>query len=248
MNLRKCILTENDCYKSGRRIKPKGVMVHSTGANNPNLKRYIQPDDGFLGKNNNNNHWNRSGVEKCVHAFIGRGEDGKVYTYQTLPFDRRGWHAGGEANNSHISFEICEDDLKNTEYFNAVYKEAVEFTAYLCKEYGLDPESDGVVICHSEGYERGIASRHSDVMHWFPKHGKDMDDFRTDVKAEMNKTGESEDVERYNIIDEVPVWGKATVQKLMDKGYLLGGDAGLGLTEDMLRLLVINDRAGVYGN
>ena len=40
MNLRKCILTENDCYRAGRTIKPKGVMVHSTGANNPNLRRY----------------------------------------------------------------------------------------------------------------------------------------------------------------------------------------------------------------
>jgi hypothetical protein len=26
-------------------------------------------------------------------------------------------------------------------------------------------------------------------MHWFPKHGKNMDIFRADVKAEMNKLG-----------------------------------------------------------
>jgi cell division septation protein DedD len=38
-----------------------------------------------------------------------------------------------------------------------------------------------VVICHSEGYKRGIASNHGDVMHWFPKHGKSMDTFRADV-------------------------------------------------------------------
>ena len=34
MNLLKCLLTENDCYKASCSIKPKGVMVHSTGANN----------------------------------------------------------------------------------------------------------------------------------------------------------------------------------------------------------------------
>jgi hypothetical protein len=56
----------------------------------------------------------------------------------------------------------------------------------LCKQYKLDPLADGVVICHSEGYKRGIASNHGDVMHWFPKHGKSMDDFRADVKKLLN--------------------------------------------------------------
>jgi len=47
MNLRKLIFVNNDCYKAGRTITPKGIMVHSTGANNPNLKRYVGPDDGL---------------------------------------------------------------------------------------------------------------------------------------------------------------------------------------------------------
>ncbi len=64
-------LTENDCYKRGEKITPKGIVVHSTGANNPNLNRYVGPDDGVLGHNPHNNHWNRAGIEKCVHAFIG---------------------------------------------------------------------------------------------------------------------------------------------------------------------------------
>ena len=32
-----------------------------------------------------------------------------------------------------------------------------------------------------------IASTHADVMHWFPKHGKSMDTFRSDVKALLNE-------------------------------------------------------------
>ena len=39
MNLHKLIFTNNACYKAGRRITPKGIMVHSTGANTPWLKR-----------------------------------------------------------------------------------------------------------------------------------------------------------------------------------------------------------------
>lgn len=50
LDLHKCLLTENDCYKAGRKIVPKGVMVHSTGANNPNLRRYVGPDDGLLAR------------------------------------------------------------------------------------------------------------------------------------------------------------------------------------------------------
>ena len=43
MNLHKLIFTENACYKAGRKITVTGIMVHSTGANNPWLKRYVGP-------------------------------------------------------------------------------------------------------------------------------------------------------------------------------------------------------------
>lgn len=201
MNLRKLIFTNCDAYKAGNKITPKGVMVHSTGANNPNLRRYVAPDDGLLGKNTGNNHWNMSGVGASVHAFIGKLKDGSVATYQVLPWNYKAGHCykgkNGSGNNTHISFEICEDGLKDATYFAKVYQEAVELTAMLCKEYSLDPMKDGVVICHSEGYKRGIASNHSDVMHWFPKHGKSMDTFRADVKALLG--GEKKPTEGYTL-------------------------------------------------
>ena len=186
MNLHKLIFTENACYKADKKITVKGIMVHSTGANNPWLKRYVGPDDGLLGKNQYNNHWNQAmDRQVCVHGFIGKLADGTIATYQTLPWDHRGWHAGGSANNTHIGFEICEDGLTDSTYFKKVYQEAVELCAYLCKLYGLT-EKD--IICHSEGAKLGIASNHGDVMHWFPKHGKSMDTFRSDVKALLGQT------------------------------------------------------------
>lgn len=214
----KCILTASDCYKAGHTIKPKGVMVHSTGANNPLLRRYVQPVASTpgreellaqLGANPNGNHWNQTRVwiytdgsrtvgirnyskklqrvlyESCVHGFIGKLADGSVAAVQTLPWNHRGWHCGsgskGSANDTHISFEICEDGLSDSVYFEQVYQAAVELTAMLCREYGLDPLADGVVICHQEGCRRGVASNHGDVLHWFPRHGKTMDDFRAEV-------------------------------------------------------------------
>ena len=199
MRLIKCMLTANDCYKAGRTITPKGVMVHSTGANNPLVARYVQPVEGQsneaqlkaeIGGNRNANDWNNPGLDVCTHAFVGKLADGGVGTVQTLPWNHRGWHAGtgtsgGSANNTHIAFEICEDDLTDEGYFRKVYQEAVELTAMLCKTYNLNPLADGVVICHSEGYQRGVASNHADVMHWFPKFGKSMDTFRSDVSKAM---------------------------------------------------------------
>ena len=142
MRLRKQILTENDCFKTAKTITPKGVMVHSTGANNPNVSRYV-PGDDEIGRNRYDNHWNRTGMTKCVHAFVGKFADGGAGTVQTLPWNWRGWHAGGAANNTHIGFEICEDGLTDASYFSAVYQEAVELTALLCKEFSLDPLADG---------------------------------------------------------------------------------------------------------
>ena len=91
MRLIKCILTANDCYKAGRTITPKGVMVHSTGANNPLVARYVQPLEGQkdetqlkaeIGTNRNANDWNNPGLDVCTHAFVGKLADGGVGTVQ----------------------------------------------------------------------------------------------------------------------------------------------------------------------
>lgn len=213
MNLRKLIFTNCDSYKAGKKITPKGVMVHSTGANNPRLSRYVGPDDGMLGENKHNNHWNMPKVGASVHAFIGKLKDGSIATYQVLPFNYRAGHCSkgknGSGNNTHLAFEICEDDLKDAVYFEKVYQEAVEFTAYLCKEFNLDPMADGVVIDHREGHKRGIASNHGDVKHWFTKHGKSMDTFRADVKALLD--GEKKPAENKEEVCVVEI-------KLLKKG------------------------------
>ena len=55
---------------------------------------------------------------------------------------------------------------------------------------------------------------------------------------------EEENEMRYNTIEEVPDYGKATVTKLVEAGALKGTGEGLNLSEDMIRMLVILDRMG----
>ena len=50
----------------------------------------------------------------------------------------------------------------------------------------------------------------------------------------------------YETIEDVPEWAKPTIRKLMGKDILRGEGNGLGLTYDLTRVLVINDRAGLY--
>ena len=52
----------------------------------------------------------------------------------------------------------------------------------------------------------------------------------------------------YNYVDNnMPEWARPTIQKMMDKGFLQGDENGcFGLTDELLRVFVINDRAGAY--
>ena len=253
MKLVKQLLTKNDCYKTGKTITPKGVMVHSTGANNPKVSRYV-PGNDEIGWNTGGNHWNQprqyvytdgtsttgyrdyskklksTKYSACVHAFVGKVADGAVCAVQTLPWSMRGWHCAGDANETHISFEICEDGLEDVSYFEAVYRQAVELTAYLCRQFALDPLADGVVICHSEGHARGVASNHGDVMHWFPKFGKNMDGFRADVSRELKGDDEEVTQEQFNQMMDVYLshrnakpaddWAKPYIQDAIDAGSM----------------------------
>lgn len=51
----------------------------------------------------------------------------------------------------------------------------------------------------------------------------------------------------YHYTEELPDWAKPTIQKLLDKGIYAGSsESDLNLTETLMRILVINDRTGIY--
>ena len=249
------IMENSACYKAGRKITPKGIMVHSTGTPG------AMADQLRAG-------WDNAKATAAVHAII---DDGR--TLMTLPWSARGWHAGTgsggrTANDTHIAFEVCEPEQcrllpvewvplyrgagnmsawavkrwqrelqrmglytgeidgsfgpatetatkaaqaalglaqdgscgpatlaaaaaqpgsfmayapqEVEDYFAAVWARAVSLCAKLCNAHQLDPMTD--ILCHAEGYRAGIASNHADVEHWWPRHGKTMDDFRAAVR------------------------------------------------------------------
>lgn len=203
----------------------------------------------------NFNQYQPGGQSVCVHAFVQA--DGTVY--QTLPWDMRGWHCGGAANNTHIGIEMTEPSAgmsyaESAEQITGTYRTAVELFAALCETYGLEPMADGVIIGHAEGHRRGVSSNHADPEYLWNVYGMGytMDGFRRDVAEAMNENEykEDDDMIRYDTIDDVPGWARGTIKEMMDAGLIAGmGGGRLDLSDDMLRILYImwNMRDTRYG-
>lgn len=281
-----CMLSTSTCYKGTSKMDVKGVLWHSTGANNPNISRYVQPADNapdkaemiaLLGKNAYGNDWNHITYQAGLNCWIGKLANGNVATVQTMPWDFKPWGCGsgskGSCNNGWIQFEICEDGLTDKTYFDKVYEEACQITAYLCKMFNINPlgsvNLNGVsvptILCHQDSYKLGLGSNHGDVYHWFSRFGKDMTNARNDVAKILSISKEDEvdmtvpevtsliketvksAVPTYVTLNDVPSYYKPTIQKLMSKNILQGtGGNQINVTEDMCRILTILDRSGVF--
>ena len=195
INIKNYTLTKSPCYTSGRTINVKGLYLHSVGCPCEKAANIL-------------NNMNRSNAGAGVHACLQ--PDGTVLvglpTYPSKGAAIRNWHGGsgknGSCNNTHIGIEMTEPstikytgggtwvELSDGSNTKAVvlknYRNAVEYFAYLCKAFSLNPLKDGVILSHSEGYRRGYATNHGDVEHIWKYFGITMDQFRNDVKKKMS--------------------------------------------------------------
>lgn len=189
MKIIQAYFTKNPSYSRNRSIKPIGVLVHSTGAVNSSLKRYVDCEEE-LGKNQYNNHWNKETATKSVHAFVGYDKNKNVVVAQTLPYDRACWGAGkgskGSANydpQAHIQFEICEGSAEDSDYYWKAIAVAEEYCAYLCQKFRWSVEN---ITSHREAHAAGYANNHGDPHSYMKNFGDNMDKFRERVKARLN--------------------------------------------------------------
>lgn len=186
LNIIKAAAVKNLCYIAAQKMVPQGIVVHSTGANNPNLKRYVDATEE-VGANQYNNHWNTAkpgGRMVCVHAFIGYDKNQEIRVAEILPLNICCWGVGAGSkgsynyNPAYIQFEICEDGLTDKKYYKKAFAVAAEYCAELCRAYNIDVEN---VVGHCEAYKKGYGSNHSDPEHWMRNFGESMYDFRKQV-------------------------------------------------------------------
>ena len=182
----------NGAFKAARKMpagSPAGIIVHSTGANNPNLRRYVNSPE-ICGENPYKNYFDNADLTVCPHAVIGLDKHGEVRAAKLLPWNICCWGCGSGAKGSYnyspayIQFEICEDDLTDEKYFSQAFSLAAELCKRLMKNYPtIKPEN---IISHKEACARGYACNHADCDHWLAKFGKDMDWFRRLVSGEKS--------------------------------------------------------------
>ncbi len=148
-------MTKNRCYKANRRRRPTGVQVHSVGCKGTTRDRWRK--------------WNNATISKCASAIIDtRG------IMQCLDWDVRPWLSGsgknGNANDTHVGFEMCEPKTSEDtpEAAAYLYGCALYLCTELCRDYGIHPAN---IQTHCELHRLGLASNHADVNHWWGKSG-----------------------------------------------------------------------------
>ena len=117
------------------------------------------------------------------------------------------------------------------------YKCAVAIYKGICDYLGIEYKLESEDKLMSKEYEELKAENdRQNVI--IDQMGTELEDLRNTVKAII-----------YDYIDEnMPEWARPTIQKLVDKGFLKGDEEGkLGLTEELMRMFIVNDRAGIYG-
>lgn len=237
--------------RSNELLVPVGIVLHETatpGATAENEYKFFNSGDR----------------NASAHGFVDW--DGFI---QTVPYDEVAWHAGYTANHKYIGIEMCHAVSKAD--FEKVWNNTITVFAELMKKYGFSVSD---ITTHNEVSLRWHETDHTDPTGYFKKFGKTFDDFKNDLQKHINggltmtqyeelksiiskQNGEIAELKKklakvdtyiYNYIDEnMPDWAKPTIKKLVDKGVLKGGDDGLNLNTVMMRVLVILDRLGVFG-
>lgn len=227
-------------YRKGREFPINWICLHFT-ANNGDTAQ------------NNADYFAREVVKASAHYFVDPNE-----IYQSVKDTDTAWHCGKERGGSYyndcrnansIGIEMCSV-IRNGVYVipEDTMKRAAKLTRELMAKYHV-PISR---VC-----------RHYDVTHkecpepWVrnPKQWEkflEMLEAEDMTEAQTRKIAQEEikkaNAKVYNRVQDCPAWAQNTVQRLVNKGFLQGDENGrLGLTEDLMRVLVINDRAHLYG-
>lgn len=206
-------------FSRGRSQKVKYLVIHYTSNNGDTAK-------------NNADYFAREDVGASAHYFCDESE-----IWQSVKDTDTAWHCGAKTykhpecrNANSIGIEICMND-KNGNVRQGSIDTAAELARYLMKRYGILLAN--VIRHHDVTGKDCPAPMVSDPELW--------DAFKKPLIKE------EDDEVRYKYYDDMPEWAQPTVKKLMDKGYLKGeGNGVLNLSEDTLKVLVINDRAGLY--
>lgn len=162
------------------------------------------------------------------------------------------WHCGDGhgkyriTNNNSIGIEIC---INCDGDYSKTFENTVQLTRQLMSELHIDINH---VVRHYDASRKNCPQSMSgnDWTRWreFKRQLTESEELTMGQYEELKQEIAEVKPMVYDYMDNnMPEWAKPTIQKLMDKGVLVGDEQGrLGLTMDMIKVFVINDRAGLY--
>lgn len=162
----------------------------------------------------------------------------------------RSWCTSNKANDHRaITIEVASDTTHPYAVTDAAYKALIKLLVDICKRNGIkkllwkgDKSLIGKVDQQNMTVHRWFANKACPGDYLYSRHGQ----IAALVNTQLSSQEEEETMTIYKTLADVPDWGKATIQKLLNKDFIEGTGDGLNIEENMLRVLVINDRAGLY--
>lgn len=230
----------------------KLVQLHHTYS--PSYKHFNGSNHETLQKNMKSYHVNTNGWNDIGQHFT-IFPDGVILTGRSMNSNPAGIYG---ANTGAICIECIGNFDKGGDEMTDAQRDAIVATVrILADRFKLDVSND--VVYHawysSDGrnlgdYVKGHSVKTCPGTNFFGGNG--LTAFRNNLQPLLENYGKEEkempEIKRYDYIDDnMPSWARSTVTKLVAKGLLNGNSEGkLNLSEDMLRMAVINDRAGLY--
>ena len=238
MEIKKNITEVNRTVKPSREIKY--IVVHYTGN---------KGDSAY----NNTKYYKTVRRGASAHYFVDETE-----VWQCVEDKDVAWHCGTNGKYYHsdcrnansIGVEMCNSVSKN----EAVERNTAELVRYLVKKYKLNSDR---ILRHYDVTHKQCPLTMIDESEWQKfkdnlkedepmteaerQKMKDIDESLTNLYGIVNRMVDEmkkKDVV-YNTVDEVPEWGRAAVQRLIDEGKLNGTGDTLALDATLLRAIVI---------
>lgn len=210
---------------------------------------HFTANDGDSAKNNAD-YFAREAPGASAHFFVDERE-----IWQSVKEKDIAWHCGTRGmyfhpycrNANSLGVELCSRKRGEKYYFTPeTVKNAQQFVRSLMKRYGIPTEN--VVRHYDVTHKNCPAPFVEDVGAWQRFKAGLMEQAKEDNMTEKQvKQLIKQSKTVFDTEEAVPEWGRATIEKLTKRGLLRGEDGKLALTEEMLRVFVVLDRAGAFG-
>ena len=199
---------------------------------------------------NNADYFAREAPGASAHFFVDERE-----IWQSVQEKDIAWHCGTRGmyfhpycrNANSLGVELCSRKRGEKYYFTPeTVKNAQQFVRSLMKRYGIPMEN--VVRHYDVTHKNCPAPFVEDAGAWQRFKAGLMEQAKEDNMTEKQVKQLIEQSKTvFDTKEAVPEWGRATIEKLTKRGLLRGEDGKLALTEEMLRVFVVLDRAGAFG-